>query len=72
MILPNKFIAFHQSALAPISELLASLDDPKAPIELLEAVGRQGADITMFINALDVLFAIGSVTLVGGQLHRVD
>ncbi|GMV42241.1 MAG: hypothetical protein AMXMBFR64_39570 [Myxococcales bacterium] len=77
MILPTKGIAPDQALLAIGAKLLGHIDEPKTVSRLWAdfgsaQAGSSGVSFDWFVLALDLLFLLGLVELVGGRLHRAQ
>lgn len=80
MILPTKRISAHRSLLGLGAEVLRRLGEPKTVSRLWDELKRSPIggpshnEVTFdaFVLALDLLFAIGAVTLDRGRVCRAD
>ena len=63
MIVPNKIIPFNESVLSKIEFVLRELSDESELIHLYHKVERKFAGIDQFLYAIDVLYALGRVSI---------
>jgi hypothetical protein len=71
MILPNRHLTPHQSLIGVAARLLERLGHSQSVNQLWEASrsDRVVATFDRFVLALDLLFLVGAVELVGGELR---
>lgn len=69
MLLPNKLFSYGTTALPLLPRVLRLLDEPAPLIEIAEQL--RPVDPVRLIDALDCLYALGSISLDDeGVLHR--
>lgn len=64
MLLPNKLFSYNESTLPLLPKILAILDKPTKPTEIVAQL-QNGEDVkpTRIIEALDCLYALGKIKL---------
>lgn len=80
MLLPSKFVQADQALVSLGGQILLQLDKPRTVPELWRRVNEWRDDRGMlsfvpfwwFSLAMDVIFSIGAIEVVNGQLRRVE
>lgn len=72
MILPSKHRRLENSTLGRGAMILAQLERPLSVSALWERLGKSRSVLTFlnYIEALDLLFALGAIDYSGGRLRR--
>lgn len=68
MIVPNKAIPYNTSLLPKLPLVLRMLNVPMTPADLYHKQQHNFNDLSQFLLTLDILFVLGKIEIVDGEL----
>lgn len=69
MLVPNKTISLEESSLYKACQLLEVLGSPIELVELYQKNKNLFPDLSAYIDALDMLYALGKIDVKEGVVH---